>query len=65
MAKEELIELNKKAPFPIYALGGINEKNISESKEMDFDGAVVLGGIWNQIVTARLYTAFEKMVGLK
>ncbi len=63
--KEELIALNQKAPFPIYALGGINEKTITGAKEMNFDGVVVLGGIWNQIVTARLYMAFEKMVELK
>lgn len=64
-SKEELIELNKNTPFPIYALGGIDETNISELKEMNFDGAVILGGIWNQVVTAKLYIAFNKMVELK
>jgi len=31
----------------LYALGGINAENISELKELGFDGAAVLGGVWN------------------
>jgi len=31
----------------LYALGGINAKNICELKELGFDGAAVLGGVWN------------------
>jgi thiamine-phosphate pyrophosphorylase len=31
----------------LYALGGVNAKNIGELKEMGFDGAAVLGGVWN------------------
>jgi len=31
----------------LYALGGINAENIRELKELGFDGAAVLGYIWN------------------
>jgi thiamine-phosphate pyrophosphorylase len=31
----------------LYALGGINAENIGELKELGFDGAAVLGGVWN------------------
>jgi len=31
----------------LYALGGVNAENICELKEMGFDGAAALGGVWN------------------
>jgi len=31
----------------LYALGGINAENIGKLKELGFDGAAVLGGVWN------------------
>jgi len=31
----------------LYALGGVNAENIGELKELGFDGAAVLGGVWN------------------
>jgi len=31
----------------LYALGGINAENICELKELGFDGAAILGGVWN------------------
>ena len=31
----------------LYALGGINAENVGELREVGFDGASVLGGVWN------------------
>jgi thiamine-phosphate pyrophosphorylase len=36
----------KKTDLDVYALGGIDQSNILQTKEMGFDGAVVLGAIW-------------------
>ena len=36
-----------KPEIPVYALGGVNPENISEAKEIGFDGVAVLGFIWN------------------
>lgn len=43
----------------LYALGGINAGNISELKELGFDGAAVLGGVWN---CADQVAAFESIL---
>lgn len=43
----------------LYALGGINAKNIYGLKELGFDGAVVLGGVWNY---ADPVVAFESIL---
>jgi Thiamine monophosphate synthase len=43
----------------LYALGGINAENICELKEMSFDGAAVLGGVWN---CADQVAAFESIL---
>jgi thiamine-phosphate pyrophosphorylase len=37
---------NGKAPVPVMALGGINEKNIPLVREMGFDGGVISGALW-------------------
>ncbi len=34
--------------LPVIALGGINSQNIHQIKKMNFDGAAVLGAIWQQ-----------------
>ena len=41
-----LIEIFKQVP--IIALGGINWQNIKQIKQMNFDGAAVLGALWQQ-----------------
>ncbi|SEM83794.1 thiamine-phosphate pyrophosphorylase [Mucilaginibacter gossypiicola] len=39
--------LDKSMPLPkVFALGGIDESNLEQVKEMNFDGAAVLGSIW-------------------
>ncbi|WP_114940747.1 thiamine phosphate synthase [Mucilaginibacter endophyticus] len=39
--------LNKSMPLPkVFALGGLDESNLKQIKEMNFDGAAVLGAIW-------------------
>lgn len=38
--------LNNPRKIKVIALGGINEYNIYELKEMQFDGIAVLGGVW-------------------
>ncbi|MDR2580729.1 MAG: thiamine phosphate synthase [Fibromonadaceae bacterium] len=43
----------------LYALGGIDAENISEIAELGFDGAAVLGGVWNY---ADPVGAFERIL---
>ncbi|WP_121812213.1 thiamine phosphate synthase [Mucilaginibacter kameinonensis] len=39
--------LDKSMPSPkVFALGGIDESNLEQIKNMNFDGAAVLGAIW-------------------
>lgn len=40
--------LNSPLPFPVYALGGISQSTVSSAKQMGFDGAAVLGSIWQE-----------------
>jgi thiamine-phosphate pyrophosphorylase len=35
--------------FKIVALGGINENNLAEVKQIGFDGVAILGIIWNEV----------------
>jgi len=44
--KETVLELNKITSIPIIGLGGINEENIALVKNSGFDGAALLGAIW-------------------
>lgn len=39
-------ELKKRTSIPIIGLGGINEENIALVKSSGFDGAAVLGAVW-------------------
>jgi len=39
---------NDQKAVPVIALGGINAENISQIKSMNFDGAAVLGAIWQE-----------------
>lgn len=41
-----LLELKKRTNIPIIGLGGINEENIALVKKCGFDGAAVLGAVW-------------------
>lgn len=36
-------------PFPIIALGGIESSNISQVKELGFDGVAILGAFWRNM----------------
>lgn len=40
-----LLETEK--PIPVIALGGVEMSNIAKVKEMNFDGAALLGAIWS------------------
>ncbi|HYG39090.1 MAG TPA: thiamine phosphate synthase [Cytophagales bacterium] len=44
--KEELSNVLQKIPQEVIALGGIDQNNIKEVKEMGFKGAAFLGAIW-------------------
>ncbi len=39
---------DEQKPVPVIALGGIDAGNIKKVSEMNFDGAAVLGAIWNE-----------------
>jgi len=45
---ETLSALKKQTNIPIIGLGGINEENIALVKKCGFDGAAVLGSVWQQ-----------------
>jgi thiamine-phosphate pyrophosphorylase len=50
MLRESLTEKRNESSgllSPIFALGGINAENVVLVKEMGFDGAAVMGGIWD------------------
>ncbi|MCF8361655.1 MAG: thiamine phosphate synthase [Prolixibacteraceae bacterium] len=42
------IQLSKPHPTSIVALGGISPNKILQTSETGFDGAAVLGGLWNE-----------------
>ncbi|MBI3510435.1 MAG: thiamine phosphate synthase [Bacteroidetes bacterium] len=56
--EEILLTENKVRGTKIFAIGGINEKNISRIQEMGFDGAALLGAIWN---SKEPLTSFKKI----
>ena len=39
---------NDQKAVPVIALGGINAENIGQIKSMNFDGAAILGAIWEE-----------------
>lgn len=65
-SKDQLIstvtELKKHSDLPVIGLGGINEENIALVKECGFDGAAVLGAVWE---SNEPEVAFEKCLKLK
>lgn len=50
-----------KLSFPIYALGGVTSKNVSEAKSLGFEGAAVLGSIWHQKTISERLEQFEAL----
>lgn len=46
--KETVFELKKRTSIPIIGLGGIQENNIVLVQESGFDGAALLGAVWEQ-----------------
>ena len=57
--KAGIAEWREFSKTKVYALGGIDEENISELEELGFDGAAVLGGAWNY---ADPVGAFERIL---
>lgn len=51
--------LIQKLPFPVYALGGITNKNIALTQSLGFRGAAVLGHIWQEISVTKRLEKFE------
>lgn len=39
--------LVRKTTFPVYALGGITLEKVKDLRELNFDGAAILGNFWN------------------
>ncbi len=58
LAKDFVLEKTAVAPAVI-ALGGINEQNIGRIAEMKFDGAGVLGAIWQE--PAQAVASFRRL----
>ena len=46
--RDIVIEVRKHTAIPIIGLGGIHARNIAKVKECGFDGAAVLGAVWEQ-----------------
>jgi thiamine-phosphate pyrophosphorylase len=42
------IQLSKPHPTNIVALGGISPDKLKQTSELGFDGAAILGGLWNE-----------------
>lgn len=56
---------DEQKPVPVIALGGIDAGNIKKAAEMNFDGAAVLGAIWNEPAKAvERWVAFQKAAHL-
>ncbi|MDR0516824.1 MAG: thiamine phosphate synthase [Fibromonadaceae bacterium] len=51
--------IGKENKTKLYALGGIDAENICELEELGFDGAAILGGVWNY---ADPVGAFERIL---
>ena len=51
-------ELKKRTTIPVMALGGIHEGNVREVKKSGFDGAALLGAVWQSTDPVQ---AFEKI----
>ncbi len=52
-------DLKSKTSIPIIGLGGINEENIALVKSSEFDGAALLGAVWEQ---SDPIAAFDKII---
>ncbi len=44
-----LVRHHAESKLPVYALGGIDEDNLKAVAAAGFDGAVVLGSVWNHV----------------
>lgn len=55
--------LTRKRSFDVIALGGIDESNIAQVKKIGFDGAALLGSIWNAAEPANKFQMLKKMAG--
>ncbi|MEM7366979.1 MAG: thiamine phosphate synthase [Bacteroidota bacterium] len=51
-APTEEFRIQKEFPFEIYALGGIDAHKLVEVKDRGFDGAALLGAIWQEPASA-------------
>lgn len=60
--RSTLLELKKRTSIPIIGLGGINEENIALVKKSGFDGAALLGAVWESEESIK---AFENCLKLK
>ena len=60
--KETVLELKKTTSIPIIGLGGIHEENIVLVKKSGFDGAAVLGAVWEQSDPVAAFGRIASMV---
>ena len=51
--------MSNEKPFPIFALGGVNQYNIQQCKDIGFDGVGILGAIWSEIFRHKKIEVFE------
>ncbi len=56
---EMVLKLKEQTSTPIIGLGGINEENIALVKKSGFDGAALLGAVWN---STNPVASFEKII---
>lgn len=57
---------NEQKRVPVIALGGIDAENVQSITAMNFDGAAVLGTIWNEPANAvERWVAFQKAAHFK
>ncbi len=61
-SKRALLIMIPQAKQPIYAMGGVNADRLEDVKELGFEGAVLLGSVWNSEKAPHevFLSAFEK-----
>lgn len=54
--------LSSTLPFPVFALGGISAENVASTKAVGFQGAAVLGSIWQKPTVADRLAHYENLI---
>lgn len=59
---DAVVFLQKRKSFEVFAIGGISDRNIESIKEAGFDGAALLGSIWNDGEPSNNFKNIQKQI---